>query len=95
MRSLWVMALLLIGGTPMASAAVFTVKPSTQFFADPFALDRQPLALPEVRVHVPPPQDRLGFCRFRLVYRIADRGRVDLPSHAWARCVSIDRLVTD
>ena len=60
MRSLWVMALLLIGGTPMASAAVFTVKPSTQFFADPFALDRQPLDLPEVRVHVPPPQDRLG-----------------------------------
>ena len=73
MRSLWVMALLLIGGTPMASAAVFTVKPSTQFFADPFAVDRLPLDLPEVRVHVPPPQDRLGFCRFRLLYRIVDR----------------------
>ena len=22
-----------------------------------------------------PPQDRLGFCRFRLLYRIVDRGR--------------------
>ena len=95
MRSLWVMALLLISGTPMASAAVFTVKPSTQFFADPFAVYRLPLDLPEVRVHMPPPQDRLGFCRFRLLYRIVDRGRADLPTHAWARCVSIDRLVTD
>ena len=95
MRSLIVMVLLIMGQTTMASAAVFTVKPSTQFFADPFAPDRSPLELPEVRVHVPPPQDRLGFCKFRLLYRVVDRGRVDLPSHAWARCVIIDQLVTD
>lgn len=74
-------------------AAIFTVKPGTEFYSQPVASDDERLALPEVRVHVPPQKDLRGFCRFKLVYMIADRGNPALPSHGWARCVSTDALV--
>ncbi|MGB1621741.1 MAG: hypothetical protein ACPHAS_03640 [Synechococcus sp.] len=86
-------AVLIAGATSPVHAAIFTVREGTQFYAKPTATDDLRLELPEVRVHVPPQRDVRGFCRFKLVYKIADRGNPELPTHGWARCMSTDALV--
>lgn len=77
---------------PSGQAAVFTVKPGTEFYAKPHARPELLLQLPEVRVQVPPMKDAAGFCQFKLIYKIADRNNPELPAAGWARCVSIDQL---
>ena len=89
MRSVLAAALLVFCWSPQAAAAIFTVKPGTRFYSRPEQSDAYRLMLPEVRVHIPPLQDARGFCRFKLVYKIADRTNPSLPATAWTRCVSI------
>lgn len=79
---------------PGASAAIFTVKTGTIFYSQPKQSEKFRLDLPEVRVHVPPLQDSQGFCRFKLMYKIADRNNPQLPSHGWARCVATDQFIS-
>ena len=59
----------------------------------PRASEDARLDLPEVRVQVPLVPDALGFCRFTLVYKIADQGNPALPTSAWARCVATELLI--
>ena len=77
---------------PSGQAAVFTVKPGTEFYAKPQARPELLLQLPDVRVQVPPIKDAAGFCQFKLIYRLTDRNNPELPAAGWARCVSIDQL---
>ena len=93
MRSVLVAALLLLCSIPEAVAGIFTVKPGTTFYSKPKGSETNQLALPEVRVRIPPLQDSRGFCRFKLVYKIADRDNPDFPETAWARCASTDTNV--
>ena len=93
MRAVLIAALLLFCSPPEAVADIFTVKPGTTFYSRPKGSETNQLQLPEVRVRIPPLQDSRGFCRFKLVYKIADRSNPDLPDTAWARCVSIDTSV--
>ena len=94
MRS-FLAALLLLGpASDPAAAAIFTVQPGTTFYSEPKQSEQFQLKLPEVRVEVPPMQDARGFCRFKLVYKIADRDNPDLPKTAWARCVVTDRFIS-
>ena len=79
---------------PGASAAIFTVKPGAVFYSQPDKIEKFKLNLPEVRVHVPPVQDSKGFCRFKLIYKIADRDNPKLPSHGWARCIVTDQFIS-
>lgn len=95
MRGLLTAGLLLSAIIPGVKAAVFTVKPGTQFYSKPQAKEELLLELPEVRVHVPPSKDASGFCLFKLIYKIADRDNPLLPATGWARCVSTDSLVPD
>ena len=69
------------------------MKSKTNFYSAPNASDATLLMLPEVRVHIPPIKDGKGFCEFKLMYKIADRFNSALPKTAWARCVSIDKLI--
>ena len=93
--SLFLAALLLLGpASNPAAAAIFTVQPGTTFYSEPKKSEQFQLSLPEVRVVVPPMQDARGFCRFKLVYKIADRDNPDLPKSAWARCVVTDRFIS-
>lgn len=92
---LFLAALLLLGpATNPAAAAIFTVQPGTTFYSEPKKSEKFQLRLPEVRVEVPPMQDDRGFCRFKLIYKIADRDNPDLPKSAWARCVVTDRFIS-
>ena len=92
---LFLAALLLLGpASNPAAAAIFTVQPGTTFYSEPKKSEKFQLRLPEVRVEVPPMQDARGFCRFKLVYKIADRDNPDLPKSAWARCVVTDRFIS-
>ena len=92
---LFLAALMFLGpATAPAAAAIFTVQPGTTFYSKPKQSDQFRLELPEVRVEVPPMQDARGFCRFKLVYKIADRDNPDLPKTAWARCVVTDRFIS-
>ena len=93
MRSVLAAAILLTAVLPKAAASIFTVQPGTVFYSKPKQAEQYVLELPEVRVNVPPLQDSGGFCRFELIYKIADRTNSSLPKTAWARCVSIDSLV--
>ena len=93
MRSFLTAGLLLFALVPAGQAAVFTVKPGTPFYSKPQAKQELLLELPEVRVHVPPMKDAAGFCQFKLIYKIADRDKPELPATGWARCVSTDQLV--
>ena len=79
---------------PQAGASIFTVKPNTRFYSAPNASEQTFLTLPEVRVHIPPIKDYNGFCEFKLRYKIVDRSIPALPKTAWARCVSIDQIIT-
>ena len=85
---------LLIAIAPHAEASIFSVKPKTSFYSAPYASAATRLRLPEVRVHIPPIKDNKGFCEFKLIYKIADRSNSALPKTAWARCVSIDQLIS-
>ena len=87
------LVVLMAGAASSASAGIFTVREGTKFYAKPSASEDVLIDLPEVRVQVPPLQDERGFCRFTLVYKIADQGNPDLPASAWARSVSTDRLI--
>ena len=92
---LFLAALLLLGpASNPAAAAIFTVQPGTIFYSEPKQSEQFQLKLPEVRVEVPPMRDAMGFCRFKLVYKIADRDNPDLPKTAWARCVVTDRFIS-
>ena len=93
MRSVLIAALLVFCSLPEAVAGIFTVKPGTTFYSKPKGNETNQLQLPEVRVRIPPLQDSRGFCRFKLVYMIADRDNPELPETAWARCVSIGTSV--
>ena len=93
MRSFLTAGLLLCALVPAGQTAVFTVKPGTPFYSKPQAKQELLLELPEVRVHVPPMKDAAGFCQFKLIYKIADRDKPELPATGWARCVSTDQLV--
>ena len=93
MRRFFTAGLLLSTLIPAGQAAVFTVKPGTQFYSKPQAKPELLLQLPEVRVHVPPIKDSAGFCQFKLIYKIADRDNPELPESGWARCISTDQLV--
>jgi len=95
MRKLISAGILLGTLIPAVNAAVFTIKPGTRFYSKPQAKDEFLLELPEVRVHIPPLKDAAGFCQFKLMYKIADRGNPDLPATGWARCVATDRLIPD
>ncbi len=92
----WIPTALFIFSTlgPGASAAIFTVKAGTIFYSQPKQSEKFRLDLPEVRVHVPPLRDSLGFCQFKLIYKRADRGNPQLPSHGWARCVATDQFIS-
>lgn len=79
---------------PGASAAIFTVKTGTVFYSQPTNSEKFRLNLPEVRVYVPPLQDNQGYCRFKLIYKRADRDNPQLPSHGWARCVATDEFIS-
>ena len=85
---------LLIAIAPQAEASIFSVKPKTSFYSAPYASAATRLRLPEDRVHIPPIKDNKGFCEFKLIYKIADRSNSALPKSAWARCVSIDQLIS-
>ena len=93
MRAVLFAALLLFCSTPEAVADIFTVKPGTTFYSKPKGSETNQFQLPEVRVRIPPLQDSRGFCRFKLVYKIADRNNPNFPETAWARCVSIGTSV--
>ena len=80
MRVLLTAGLLLSAIIPGVKAAVFTVKPGTQFYSKPQAKPELLLPLPEVRVQVPPLKDAAGFCQFNLIHKIADRKNYDLPA---------------
>tara|TARA_B100002052_G_C15840409_1_gene579885 strand:- start:257 stop:544 length:288 start_codon:yes stop_codon:yes gene_type:complete len=88
-------ALILISVVPATYAAIFTVKPHTQFYSKPVKDQKYLLDLPEVRVHVPPLRDAQGFCQFKLIYKIADRENPNLPQSAWARCISADTFISN
>ena len=88
-------ALVLISVIPSVYAAVFTVKPNTQFYSKPTTDQKYLLNLPEVRVHVPPLRDAKGFCQFTLIYKIVDREKPDLPKVAWARCIITDTFISN
>lgn len=94
MRSFLAVLMLLGTAAAPASAAIFTVQPGTTFYSKPKQSDQFRLELPEVRVEVPPLQDNRGFCRFKLIYKIADRDNPNLPKSAWARCVVTDRFIS-
>ena len=92
---LFLAAMLVISSANLpAAAAIYTVEPGTIFYSKPQKSEKFQLRLPEVRVKVPPMQDARGFCRFKLVYKIADRDNPDLPKSAWARCVVTDRFIS-
>ena len=92
---LFLAAMLVISSANLpAAAAIYTVEPETIFYSKPQKSEKFELRLPEVRVKVPPMQDARGFCRFKLVYKIADRDNPDLPDSAWARCVVTDRFIS-
>lgn len=93
MRPALILLPLLAALAPKAVAAIFTVQPGTVFYSAPSRSEAAKLDLPEVRVHVPPLRDTQGFCQFKLVYKIADRDRPELPQNAWARCISTDTNV--
>lgn len=99
LRSIPAALALLVSFVPSVEAAIFTVKPGTRFYSQPKASEKYLLDLPEVRVHVPPLRDALGFCQFKLVYKIVDRDNPALPATGWARCVStmtnVDNLIPD
>lgn len=95
MMRLFLASLMLMGtATAPATAAIFTVQPGTTFYSEPKKAEQFKLELPEVRVEVPPLQDSRGFCRFKLVYKIADRDNPNLPTSAWARCIATDRFIS-
>lgn len=93
MRAVLIAALLVFCSTPQAVASIFTVKPGTTFYSKPERSEANQLQLPEVRVRIPPLQDSRGFCRFQLIYKIADQDNLSLPKTAWTRCVSIGTSV--
>ena len=93
MRSILIAAFLLFCSSSEAVAGIFTVKPGTIFYSKANGNETNQLQLPEVRVRIPPLQDSRGFCRFKLVYKIADQNNPAFPDTAWARCVSIDTSV--
>ena len=76
------MVVLMAGPATPASAGMFNVKVGTRFYSKSRASEDARLDLPEVRVQVPLVQDALGFCRFTLVYKIADQGNPALPTSA-------------
>ena len=85
---------LLMAIAPQAGASIFTVKPNTRFYSAPHASAQTLLTLPEVRVHIPLIKDNIGSCEFKLIYKIVYRSNPTLPRTAWARCVSIDQIIT-
>ena len=95
MRLLLAVLLLLSAVVYPASAAIFSVKPGTRFYSKPSAMEDYQLALPEVRVKVPPMKDSQGFCLFELVYKIVDRANPQLPQSAWARCIVTSDFISN
>ena len=95
MRRFLTAGLLLGTLVPAGQADAFIVKPGTAFYSKPQAKSEFLLPLPEVRVHLPALKDTAGFCQFKLIFKIVDRENPELPAACWARCVSIDQLVTN